>query len=137
MHPILPDDLAALDILADHARRWREVCDLLGLDRNQDPRHTIFRPHPPPRSALPDVVPDDDMDDCEKYERELAARVAAEKKLEQTQQRLLLAERQLAVLRAQQPTGSALAVPKRKPGAVIDALEVAAQPALPATGENE
>ena len=137
---ILPD-LEALDRLSTHARRWHEACDLLGLDREQDPRHTVFEPNPPPRYSLPDIVPDDDMDDCEKYERELAARLAAEKKLEQVQQRLRLAERQLAVLRAHQPAEALPALQGAKPrkAAVIDApaLEVSARPALPSAGETE
>ena len=133
----LPDDLEALDLLSTHARRWHEACALLGLDREQDPRHTVFEPNPPPKYALPSGAEDDDFDDCEKYERELAARLAAEKKLEQVQQRLRLAERQLAVLRGRQPSEVLPALQKPRKPAIIDApaLDVPTRPALHAGDE--
>lgn len=130
--PVLPGDLEQLQ--AD-SRRWRQTCDLLGIDRNTDPIHTLFSPwkataetealmryapskNEPISAAFQDMFGDDDAG---RYEAQRNLRILAERKVAMLQAELLRLRAQVAAGGAR--TGE-LAPPRPKPP---DVLEVAAR----------
>lgn len=133
--PISPSNLAELEQAETYARRWRQICDLLGLDRETDPIHTVFepskatsetglarrKPHQIGEPALGYFGGDED-DEASQYERERSGRLFAERKVQALHTELMRLRARLGV----PPVGTELAVPRLKRSAVIDApvLEV-------------
>jgi hypothetical protein len=132
MHPISNSDLAELAQMKVDAKRWRAVCDLLGLDPDRDPIHTLFEPKHTPKLSLPTGFDEED-DEAAKMERERTGRLAAERQVEELSRRLRLLQSQL---NRPAPDG-ALAVRRPKRPDVIDtpALEVGVEANCPRPGQ--